>query len=116
MMTLTWQLKAFPTAGSALPILSSISAIKFITSARHILDTGLCKVKIARFRVYCVLTVCFQWPGGVFKVPTPIGWWVVVTDSISIEDLRVAPEHVVLAKGPNEDVSSFNPALLESTS
>jgi len=38
-------------------------------------------------------------------VPTPIGWWVVVTESGGIESVRVAPGHVLSANVPNDDVS-----------
>jgi len=53
------QLKAFPTVGSSLPILSLIDAFKFIPNGGDILDAGVRKVRISN---YCQLAVTIYTP------------------------------------------------------
>ena len=45
-----------------------------------------------------------QWPGRIFKIPTPTGWQVVLTDPTHIDDIRKAPEYVLSANKVIEDV------------
>jgi len=45
-----------------------------------------------------------QWPGRIFKVPTPTGWKIVITDPTHIDDIRKAPEHILSANKVIEEV------------
>ena len=82
LMTAATQLKAFPTAGSTLPILAFIDTIKFITNARGILDAGVRKVRILDFRrsILNILSVALWFiqstdPNGLVGGCDRFGWY-----------------------------------------
>jgi septum formation topological specificity factor MinE len=45
-----------------------------------------------------------QWPGRLFKIPSPAGWQVVVTNPTHLDDLRKVPEHILSADKVVEEV------------
>ena len=48
-----------------------------------------------------------KWPGRMFKVPTPTGWWVVVTDPKHIEEVRNAPDNKLSQRKSIEQVNQL---------
>jgi hypothetical protein len=48
-----------------------------------------------------------QWPGRIFKIPTPTGWSAVITDATLVADIRRAPEHILSINKFFEKVWNF---------
>jgi len=75
--------------------------------SHSVVATGMQKVS-----VLLVLQSCYvnklphfpQWPGRIFKVPTPTGWNVVITDPTHIDDIKKAPGHILSARKVIEEV------------
>ncbi|KAI0050551.1 cytochrome P450 [Auriscalpium vulgare] len=71
-------LLAIPTVGYSAPLLSYISAIRYLFRSKEILDEGYAKYK-----------------PGVFKIPMLNHWEVIATGPQLIEDMRKAPDNVL---------------------
>ncbi|KAF7792532.1 hypothetical protein EIP86_003573 [Pleurotus ostreatoroseus] len=95
-------LRYIPTVGgTAIPVLSYISAFKFLKNGRALLQEGYDKYK-----------------GGMFKIPTPERWIVVVTGPKLIDELRRFPdEQVSFMDAAGESINTkymFNHSLHEN--
>ena len=72
-----------------------------------VVATGIRKVSILLVLQRCYVNMLRdfpQWPGRIFKVPTPTGWKVVITDPTHVADIRKAPEHILSASKVFEEV------------
>ena len=82
-----------PTIGHKGPILSYISATRYMFDASRMLQEGYEKVR--HLHIHSRLLSEFegdQYNGGLFKIPRMSGWWVVVTSPKFIEELAMATD------------------------
>ena len=82
-----------PTIGHKGPILSYISAMRYMVDAPSMLQEGYEKVR----RLHILSRLFFEFvgdqcKGGLFKVPRIGGWWVIVTSPKFIEELAMATD------------------------
>jgi hypothetical protein len=56
---------------------------------------------------FALLLDKLQWPGRNFKIPSPTGWRVVITNPKLIEDIKKAPDHVLSHKEAIRQVCSL---------
>jgi len=94
MHLLSEQLRNILSVGSDLPLLSLWTTFRYITDARGVLDAGMRRVSRQKLNPNKYLHMN-QWPRRIFKVPTLLGWEVVLTESSVIDELRKAPDNVM---------------------
>ncbi|KAI0033518.1 cytochrome P450 [Vararia minispora EC-137] len=93
---------SIPTIGYADPILSWLSALKFLGYAREMIMEGYEKARFSpslciRARLHLAV---LQHKPGVFKIPVMDGWLVVAAGRQEIEDISKAPDNMLsFAKG-----------------
>jgi hypothetical protein len=92
---------------SDLPFLSFLGTFQFFTNSRDVMNKSVKQVSIpSKYIEHISLQI--QWPGALYKVPDLFQWIVVATSLKHIEDLYKAPENVLSALEPIEEVSSIS--------
>ena len=87
------QFRSIPTVGGpSAPLLSYISAYRFLYNAKEILAEGYQKVRLPLPLHEPRVTVSPQYNGSVFKVAQLDQWMVVVSGPEIIEDIRKRPD------------------------
>ena len=78
--------------------------MRYMKNAYNIVETGKRKVSLPVYLHRYYVDEIRQWPGRIFKIPSPMGWQVVITDPAHIEDIRKAPEHILSARKAVQEV------------
>ena len=100
------QLKKFPTTRFTFPILSYLGTVNYLKDPPNFVHAGIKKVSPAQFLSFIWhLIYIMQFQGRLFKIPTPMDWWIVVSKPGLVEDLRKAPEHILSANRSLGEVS-----------
>ena len=91
------QLDAIPTVGFSDPILSYLSALRFIFDGLSMLKYGYAKVNDLSLSYFpCSKLMIYSQTGrGLFKIATLRRWMVLASSPEMIEDLRKAPDDVL---------------------
>jgi hypothetical protein len=106
MHLLSEQLKKILSVGSDLPLLSLWTTFRYITDAQGVLDAGMRKVSRQKLKSTQYLRMN-QWPRRIFKVPTLLGWEVILTDPSVVDELRKAPDSVMSASEASDIVRAL---------
>jgi hypothetical protein len=104
------QLNAIPTIGFSIPILTYLSAVRFIFDAVRMLDEGykkvICLLLFARSSYQADDAPCLQTNPGLFKISSFRRWMVLATGSALIDDIKKAPDDVLSHAQTTDEVCS----------